>query len=162
MTDVSPPVTPYSKFLNGREPLAAIRDSVERIRALTDGWDADRFERSYGPGKWPARQVLTHLAQTEVALGSRARMAVASANYTAQPFDQDDWMAHESRTSGADALAAFLAMARLNLVFFEGLSAADRATRFSHPEYGELTVEWLIHQMAGHQINHLQQLEQIR
>jgi hypothetical protein len=70
-------------------------------------------------------------------------------------------MAHEPGTSGADALAAFLAMARLNLVFFEGLSAADRATRFSHPEYGELTVEWLIHQMAGHQINHLQQLERI-
>jgi hypothetical protein len=156
------PVTPYSKYLDGRDPLAAMRDSVERIRTLTGDWTADRFERAYGPGKWSARQVLTHLAQTEMALGTRARMALAAPNYTAQSWDQDQWMAHESRTSGADALAAFLAMARMNLVFFEGLSAADRATRLSHPEYGELTVEWIIHQMAGHQINHLQHLEQIR
>ena len=156
------PVTPYSTFLDGREPLAAMRDTVERIRALTRDWDADRFERTYAPGKWSARLVLTHLAQTEMALGTRARMALATRNYAAQNFDQNDWMAHESQTSGADALAAFLALARMNLVFFEGLSAADRATRFSHPEYGELTVEWILHQMAGHQINHLRQLEQIR
>ena len=32
------PVTPYSKYLDGREPLAAIRDSVERIRTLTRDW----------------------------------------------------------------------------------------------------------------------------
>jgi hypothetical protein len=155
------PVTPYSKYLAGREPLAAMRDSVERIRTLTRGWTADRFERSYGPGKWSARQVLTHLAQTEMALGTRARMALATPDYAAQSWDQNDWMARESQTSGADALAAFLALARMNLVFFEGLSPADRATRLSHPEYGELTVEWIIHQMAGHQINHLQHLERI-
>ena len=156
------PVTPYSKFLDGREPLAAMRDSVERIRTLTRDWTPDRFERPYGPGTWSARQVLTHLAQTEMAIGTRARMALATPDYAAQPWDQNDWMAHESGTSGADALAAFLALARMNLVFFEGLSAADRATRLSHPEYGELTVEWIIHQMAGHHINHLRQLEQIR
>ena len=31
----------------------------------------------------------------------------------------------------------------------------------SHPEYGSLTVDWIIHQTAGHQIHHLKQLEQI-
>ena len=156
------PITPYSKYLDGREPIAAMHDSVDRIRALTRDWDAARFERSYGPGKWPARQVLTHLAQTEMALGTRARMALATPNYTAQPWDQNDWMAHESETGGADALAAFLALARMNIVFFERLSAAERATSFAHPEYGQISVEWIIHQMAGHQINHLQQLDQIR
>ena len=139
-----------------------MRDSVERIRTLTHDWDEDRFERTYAPGKWPARLVLTHLAQTEMALGTRARMALATPNYASQNFDQEDWIVRESQTAGADALAAFLALARMNLAFFEGLSAADRATRLSHPEYGELTVEWIIHQMAGHHINHLRQLEQIR
>jgi hypothetical protein len=41
------------------------------------------------------------------------------------------------------------------------LSAADRATPFSHPEYGALTIDWIIHQMAGHGIHHLKQLESI-
>ena len=64
-------------------------------------------------------------------------------------------------TGGPEALAAFLAVAEMNLSFLEGLSAADRATPFSHPDYGALTVDWIVHQMAGHQIHHLKQLEQL-
>ena len=56
---------------------------------------------------------------------------------------------------------AFRAMAGMNLAFFEGLSAGERATTLSHPEYGQLTVDWIIHQMAGHHIHHLLQLERI-
>ena len=41
------------------------------------------------------------------------------------------------------------------------LSDADRAIALSHPEYGSLTVDWIVHQMAGHQIHHLKQLEAI-
>lgn len=155
------PQTPYTPDLDGREPLAAMADTVEKIRALAGGWTEERFERSYAPGKWPARQVLTHLAQTEMALGFRARMALATPNYVAQNWDQDSWIAMESRLSGRDALDAFVACARMNRIFFSGLTPSQRATPLSHPEYGALTVDWIIHQMAGHQIHHLHQLERI-
>jgi hypothetical protein len=153
------PTTPYTGDLGDRDPLAAIRDTADRIRAMASGWAPDRFERSWAPGKWSARQILTHLAQTELALGNRARMALATAGYVAQAFDQDAWIARETSLSGPDALDTFLALARMNVLFFDGLSAADRATSLSHPEYGALTVDWIIHQMAGHQIHHLRQLE---
>jgi len=155
------PTTPYTKYLDGRDPLEAIRDTLERVRTITSAWTPDRFERSYAPGKWSARQVLTHLAQTEMALGSRARMALSTPAYVAQPFDQDTWIPLDERLGGREALDAFLATARMNLVCFEGLSAAQRQTPLSHPEYGELTVDWIIHQMAGHHINHLLQLERV-
>jgi hypothetical protein len=153
--------TPYTADLGDRDPIAAMRETSERIRALTGGWSADRFERRYAPGKWTARQLLTHLAQTEMALGVRARMALATPNYVAQPFDQDQWMALESPLGGRDALDAFLAAHRMNVTLFESLSTAQRAIALSHPEYGALTVDWIIHQMAGHQIHHLRQLEAI-
>ena len=63
--------------------------------------------------------------------------------------------------SGAAALDVFLALVMMNRTLFEALSPADRATTLSHPEYGELTVDWILHQLAGHQIHHLRQLEQI-
>ena len=158
---MSAPTTPYTKYLGDREPLATIRDSIERVATLVRDWPVDRFERSYSAGKWSARQVLTHLAQTELALGTRARMAVVTPGYAAQAWDQDSWIALDSDLSGQEALGAFLATARMNLAFFEGLSAAQRATTLTHPEYGTLTVDWIIHQMAGHHINHLLQLQQI-
>ena len=155
------PTTPYTADLGDRDPLAAIRDTVDRVRALISGWTDDRFERSYAPGKWSARQILTHLAQTELALGTRARMSLATPAYVAQPFDQDTWIDRDARLSGREAVDAFLVLARMNGLLFEGLSAADRATPLAHPEYGPLTVDWIIHQVAGHQIHHLEQLERI-
>jgi hypothetical protein len=88
-------------------------------------------------------------------------MALTSPAYTAQSFDQDAWMARESVTSGHDALDAFLGTAAMNIALFASLSDADRAVSLSHPEYGSLTVDWIIHQMAGHQIHHLKQLKAI-
>jgi hypothetical protein len=156
-----PPQTPYTNDLAGREPLAALRETTARIGELARGFSAADFERSYAPGKWSARQIITHLAQTELALGTRARFALTTPNYAAQSFNQDQWMARESRLEGRAALEAFLALAAMNTALFAGLSPADRATTLSHPEYGVLSVDWIVHQMAGHQIHHLKQLEEI-
>jgi hypothetical protein len=153
------PTTPYTADLDNREPISAMRDTAARIRAVVGEWRPDQFDRSYAPGKWDARQILTHLAQSEIALGYRARMALTNPGYAAQPFDQDKWMTRESNTSGHDALDAFLGTAAMNIALFASLSESDRGVALSHPEYGSLTVDWIIHQMAGHQIHHLKQLE---
>ena len=155
------PITPYTKYLGDRDALDAIRDSLERIRNLVRDWTPAQFERSYAPGKWSARQILVHLAQTELALGTRARHALTTPNYAAQSFDQDKWMARESGLDGPAALNAFLALAAMNLALFASLSPADRETPLTHPEYGALSVDWIVHQMAGHQIHHWKQLDAI-
>ena len=155
------PTTPYTEDLSGRDPLEAFVDTPAKIRALTERWTPSQFERTYAPGKWTARQILIHLAQTEMALGARARMALCTTPYTSQAFDQNAWMARDIAISGADALSAFFAMGVMNRALFATLSDPDRATAFTHPEYGAISVDWLIHQMAGHQIHHLKQLEVI-
>src|SRR5262245_39806068 len=154
--------TPYTAKLEGKDPLVAMRETPERIRAAATSWSPQQFERSYAPGKWTARQILIHLAQSELALGNRARMALSTPNYVAQAFDQDRWIARDGALSGKEALDAFVAMAGMNRSMFEKLSEAERATPLQHPEYGALTVDWILEQMAGHQIHHLKQLQQIR
>ena len=156
-----PPTTPYTADLDNREPIDAMRDAAARIRALVGDWRPEQFDRTYAPGKWTARQILTHLAQSEIALGYRARMALTTPAYAAQSFDQDAWMARESTTTGHDALDAFLGASAMNVSLFATLTDADRAVPLAHPEYGSLTVDWIVHQMAGHQIHHLKQLEAI-
>jgi DinB superfamily len=156
-----PPATRYSNYLGDLEPVAAIRRNADRVRTLVGQWTPEEFERTYAPGKWTARQIVTHLAHTEMALGTRARMALSTPNYTAQPFDQDPWVAREKRVTGQEAVDVFVALARFNAAMFEGLTAADRETGMSHPEYGSITVDWIIHLLPGHQLHHLAQLEQI-
>ena len=155
------PQTPYTADLGDRDPIAAMHETPERIRAVTSGWTSEQFERTYAPGKWTARQILIHLAQTELGLGARARLAVTTSDYAAQAFDQDRWLPIDAGLSGREAVEAFVAMAVMNRSAFAALSAADRAKAFSHPEYGALTVDWIIHQMAGHHLHHLKHLEAI-
>jgi len=155
------PQTPYSPDLGDQDPLAALRESAERIVVLTSGWAAADFQRSYELGKWTARQILVHLAHAEMVFGLRVRMALTTPNYVVQPFDQNRWMAHEPLLPGPDALAVFLSLAAINRALFESLSPQERAVAITHPEQGPITVDWIIHQTAGHLIHHLKQLERI-
>jgi hypothetical protein len=156
------PTTAYSAVLGDREPLEAIRENTDRVRSLTTGWTEPQFERTYASGKWTARQVLIHLAQTEMALGTRARMALSTPDYVAQRFDQDTWVVRESRLKGPDAVAAFVALSQMNRVLFENLTPADLQIAMAHPEYGAITVDWIVHLLAGHQIHHLRQLATVK
>src|SRR5215471_672664 len=138
-----PPVTPYTKYLGDRDPIEALRETSSRIGTLTSGWSPADFERAPAPGKWSARLILAHLAHIEIASAMRVRMALTTPGYVVQPFDQDRWMEHETAIDGRAATAAFLALDRLNVDLFASLSPADRATPLSHPEQGNVTVDWI-------------------
>ena len=153
---------PYAHALGSRNPLEALADTPLRIEALVLGWPADRWERSYAPGKWSARQVIVHLAQIELALTTRVRFAASQDGYVAQPLDQDAWMPLDDHADGPTALAAYLALRRLNVAMFKGMTPAQRQRTFTHPEYGQLTPEWVAAQLAGHDLHHLKQLEMVK
>ncbi len=152
---------PYGQDLGTRDPLEALGETPARILALVERWGDDHFGRTYAPGKWTARQILIHLAQTELALTTRARFALSTPGYVAQPFSQDDWIAIEDGTQARTALQAYLALRKLNVEMWRHLAPEQRQRAFQHPEYGELTVEWVMAQLAGHDIHHLRQLERI-
>jgi hypothetical protein len=152
------PATPYTPELEGKDPLVSMRETIGAIVALAGSWTDAQFERPYAPGKWSCREVLIHLAQTEIALGTRARMALTTAGFAAQSFDQDAWLARERTMSGAAAVALFEAIARANLALYSSLTEAERQIGLTHNEYGPLTVDWIIYQQAGHQVHHLKQL----
>jgi hypothetical protein len=150
---------PYGVDLGSRNPLEALAETPGRIRDRVNGWSAADFERTYAPGKWSFRQVLIHLAQTELALTTRARFALSEERYAAQSFSQDAWMAVDQAADARVALEAYLALRQFNLALWRALGPDALNRPFTHPEYGELTVGWIMAQMAGHDIHHLKQFE---
>jgi len=152
---------PYADALGSRDALEALADTPQKIRSLIEKWPADRWEKSYAPGKWSARLVVIHLAQMEIGLPIRVRFGVAQDGYVAQPLDQDAWLAVDEHADGPTALDAYLALRRLNVAMFKGLSPAQRARTFKHPQYGDLNADWVAGQLAGHDIHHLKQLQSI-
>lgn len=155
-------MNPYAAYLEGRDPVVLLVDTPPRIRAIVSTLPSGALSRSYEPGKWDVHRLMLHLAQTEVAFGMRARMALTDERYVAQPFDQDVWMAREGAAADAHvALDAYLAVRALNMRLFRTLGAADLDRTFSHPERGTVSVRWILELLAGHEIHHLRQLERI-
>ena len=152
---------PYAADLGTRDALATLADTPEQIRAAVERWTDADFERTYAPGKWSIRLVLIHLAQTELALTTRARFALTQEGYAAQAFSQDEWIPLDSQCDARTGLDAYTALRRFNLAMFRALTAEQRTRAFTHPEYGTLTVDWIVHQVAGHDIHHLKQIEQV-
>jgi len=152
---------PYGKYVEGLDVLKCLEDTPARIESLVRGWPRERDEHSHAPGKWKARQVLTHLAHIEMVFANRLRFALAQDNYLVQPFEQDDWMNNESSQDALAALETYLSLRRMNLALCRSLTPAQRAKTFTHPEFGVLDVNWMMAWAAGHERNHLPQIDAV-
>jgi hypothetical protein len=151
---------PYGADLGGRDVMAALAGTPDLLRAIAEKMTPKRCATSYAEGKWTAGQLFQHLAHTELAFGYRIRMAITTNNYVVQPFDQDGWVARDP-SGGVDAFRAYYAMRQWNLPMFRSLSDDDRHRPFRHPERGEMTVQWILEMLAGHELHHLQHFEAI-
>jgi len=140
------------------ESLEATPGKVEKFVARIG---SGGMSRSYGPGKWTARQVLAHLADAELAIGFRLRQALAEPEHVIQPFDQDLWAARYESLDGQTAAAAFCALRLWNVALVRTLTPKDLARPVMHPERGMESVDVIVKMLAGHDLNHLAQLEQI-
>jgi hypothetical protein len=70
-------------------------------------------------------------------------------------------MKNESGQTALSALAAYIALRRMNLALCRSLTPAQRAKTLSHPEFGGLDVNWLMAWAAGHERNHLPQIDAV-
>lgn len=156
-----PFVNPYDALLAGRDPRDVMEASVADLSQLVSGWPAARYDASYAPGKWTARQILLHLAHVEMIDGVRLRMGLSEPDYVVQPFTPDAWVHAEEPRSGPDVVADFHAMRRMNLGLWRAVPADRWRQPFRHPECGTMTLEDLAAICAGHELHHLAQLRQI-
>lgn len=111
------------------------------------------------PGKWSAREIVCHLADCEMAFAFRLRQTLAEDHHVIQPFDQEKWAGNYSAYSLEQALTAFSAARNWNLALLRSLSPAVHSKAVTHPERGAMTFYVIVETMAGHDLNHLGQLE---
>jgi DinB superfamily len=154
-------VNPYKEFLGNRNPQEVIATTPGQLAAIMQQGGPDSLERSYAPGKWSARQILCHLADCEIAFSFRLRQALAEEHHMIQPFDQELWAKPYSALEAQAALGVYSGLRHWNLALLKTVSPTDYAKPVSHPERGEMTFQTIVETMAGHDLNHLRQLQTI-
>jgi len=152
---------PYDKFLDGRpveEILAATPDAIAKaLDAIGD----EKAGVTPAPGKWSAAEIVCHLADCELVFAFRLRQTLAEDHHVIQPFDQDKWARVYGGVSADDALDTFAVARAWNLRLIRAALPAAAGRTVTHPERGLMTFATIVETMAGHDLNHLAQLERI-
>jgi DinB superfamily len=153
-------LNPYASFLGSRDAKTVIAETADRLAELTKQL-SPRIDQSPAPGKWSPREVLCHLADCELMFAVRLRQTLAEPHHVIQPFDQDHWARQYSAFTAEAALAVFAAVRQWNQALIRNASAEAFAKPVKHPERGEMTFQTIVETMAGHDLNHIQQLQKI-
>lgn len=154
-------MNPYASFLAGGDALTTIRGTAARLETAVQSRDTETLNRAPAPGKWSVRDILAHLADCEVVFAFRLRQALAEDYHVIQPFDQDRWAATYAHYDADTALTVFTAVRQWNLALIAGLRADALTKLLAHPERGEMTFQVVVETMAGHDLNHLGQIDAI-
>jgi hypothetical protein len=147
--------------LGNADPLDVMAATPSRLEDLFWELGDKRLDRSYEDGKWTARQIFAHLADVEIVYGFRFRQALSEEHHRIQPMDQDAWARHEGEADASLAIELFRAVRLWNLALLRPLGEDARQRPVMHPERGEETVGLMVKLLAGHDLNHLSQLERV-
>lgn len=150
--------------LEGKNPLAVQRATSKRLAQLTRGLTTAQIRRRPAPDKWSIGEILAHLAEAEWVIGYRIRTILSSNGTPIQAFDQDAWAktSDYARPPAKKSLALFGALRSATLGLLTSVPKEKWEYFGIHSERGQESVAHIMCLTAGHDINHLRQIEGIR
>jgi len=161
MTD--PYVARMVAFTEGKDPIAMQREMPQILSGLIEGVAEKELRRSPAPGKWSVSEIIAHLADSELVSVWRYRQMIEHNDRPLSAYDQDEWarIGKYSSREAKDSLQLFTALRAMNLKMFARLTPDEWQRGGIHAERGRITVQSLARQVAGHDRNHLEQIQKI-
>lgn len=150
-------------ILGGQKPLKIQTETPKKLGRLIQRANSAKLRKKPAPGKWSAGEILAHLADCEIVTGWRMRQILGAPGTAIQAFDQDAWAAagHYEKRDARKSLAQFRAAREANLALLKSLTPEQWKRHGIHAERGVETIEHITCMMAGHDLNHLGQIERI-
>ena len=154
-------LNPYAKFLGERDPLEVIVNTPAGLNGLLERMPDAQIELNPPAAKWSAREIVAHLADCETVFSFRLRQTLAEDHPVVQPWDQEKWASRYANFDIDAALDLFESTRTWNLLLLDELTESERQRPVSHPERGTMTLWTIVETMAGHDLNHLAQLQRL-
>jgi hypothetical protein len=147
----------------GRDPFEVLATTADRIEQMIDGRRREDLSRAPAPGAWSVAEIVSHLADSEIVFAYRVRMILSTPGTPIQAYNQDNWSkaVRAAESDPRDSLALFRAVRTSMLRLLRGLGDEELDRFGLHAERGKESVRHLIRLYAGHDRNHLAQIERL-
>jgi len=152
-----------SHTANGEQPVKVQAATAKKLAKLIKGVPAGKLRKRPAPDKWSVQEILAHLADAEIAGSWRMRAILGAPGTPVAAFDQDAWVAalHYGKRDPRQAVEQFRVLRETNLALLKSLKPEQWKHHGIHSERGEESIEHIVRMFAGHDLNHLAQIEGI-
>ena len=149
--------------VKGKQPLAVQAATANKLERLVKGVPTSTLRKRPAADKWSASEIVAHLGDAEIVIGFRMRLILGAPGSPIAAYDQDSWVTsgHYEKRDPRKSVEQFGVVREANLALLKSLTAEQWKHYGMHSERGQETIEHIVRMTAGHDMNHLQQIERI-
>jgi hypothetical protein len=139
--------------VEGLDAIKVQRGTGPRLKKAIQGLTPKQLKWQPEPGKWSIAEIVAHIADT--VLGSNG--------IPIQPFDQDAWASvfQYGKRDPKQSLEVFRVLRENNLAMLKTIPRESWDNYGMHAERGKESIAHLSRMFAGHDTNHVLQVEKI-
>ena len=144
--------------------LAMLKAAPARYERALKGLTDAQLRRRPSPKKWSIKEIMGHMSDSEIVYGYRYRMVLGEPKPQIIGYDQAAWAEalHYRKMPIKGMLEKFKVLRADNLAMIRSLSSKERERYGVHNERGNESINRIAYLLAGHDLNHLQQILAIR
>jgi hypothetical protein len=149
--------------VEGKEWLQVQSTTPEVLAELIHGVNKEKLTQRPQPEKWSVAEILAHLAEAEAVAHWRYRQVLEHSGDRIVAFDQNMWaeLGDYRNWPPHEALDMFRLIRQSNLRLFARLTPQQWECYGMHSERGKEVLKDYVRMMAGHDLNHVEQVRQI-
>ena len=147
----------------GQDPIKVQSATNKKIARLIKGVPTARLRKRPAPDKWSVAEIVAHLADVEIVIGWRMRSVLGAPGTPVQAYDQNAWViaGHYEKRDTRKSVELHRVVREANLALLKSLSPEQWKHYGQHAERGQESIEHIVRMVAGHDLNHLGQIERI-
>ncbi len=147
----------------GQDPLKLQSATPKKLARLIKGVPTAKLRKRPAPEKWSVAEILAHLADVEIVIGWRMRSILGAPGTPVQAYDQNAWViaGHYEKRDLRESIELHRVVREANLSLLKSLSPDQWKLYGQHSERGQESIEHIVRMVAGHDINHIKQIERI-
>jgi DinB superfamily len=149
-------------YIQGKMPMGILAATPRQIARLVNDVPGKNLSQRSVSDKWSVTEILAHLADSEMVYGFRIRLILEGGGPPIQGIDQDAWARFSDYATHDPALSleAFRVTRERTVRLLNSLPRESWDLYGMHSERGRETVTRVVEMLAGHDLNHMKQIEE--
>lgn len=141
---------------NIQEWLKKIETYTIRLRETVDSLSDDELSKTYRDGSWTVRQLVHHIADSQLNMYQRLKLALTDENPTVPAFNQEKWAIQPDTKLPIESSIKMLEGINERIVSLGYSLTEEQLDRaFTHQENGKITAATKGAKLAWHEEHHL-------